>query len=64
MNKRKLFDFVEDCLKEAYVDLGIDQPSNHDEIMEFIAKDIEESASEDYHSGDFAIGLRRFLESR
>ena len=42
----------------------IDTPINFDEILEFIANDVEETADkEDWHDGDIAIGFRRWIES-
>jgi hypothetical protein len=54
---------VIEWFKEVRINIGIDKPSNHDEIIDFICDDVYHSASpEYYHSGDFAIAFRRFLE--
>lgn len=51
-------------LGEIYPVIGIDKPSNHDDIVEFIVNDVEVAADPvDWHSGDISIGFRRFLES-
>lgn len=51
-------------LGEIYPAIGIDKPSNHDDIVEFIFHDVEVTADPvDWHSGDIAIGFRRFIES-
>ena len=42
--------------------IGCDRPVNHDTIVEFILKDVEEAADENFHSGDVAIGFRRWIE--
>ena len=51
-------------LGEIYPAIGIDKPSNHDDIVEFIVNDVEVTADQvDWHSGDISIGFRRFIES-
>ena len=51
-------------LGDIYPAIGIDKPSNHDDIVEFIFHDVEVTADpEDWHSGDISIGFRRFIES-
>jgi hypothetical protein len=51
-------------LENIYLTIGIDKPSNHDNIVEFIVNDVEVSADPiNWHSGDIAIGFRRFIES-
>ena len=51
-------------LGHIYTAIGIDKPSNHDDIVEFIVNDVEVAADPvDWHSGDIAIGFRRFIES-
>jgi hypothetical protein len=52
-------------LGRVYPNIGIDKPSNHDEIVEFIVNDVKESASAEHcQSGDIAIGFRRFIENK
>jgi hypothetical protein len=44
--------------------LGMDIPSNFEDIVQFIYKDVCEVADEKYwHSGDVVIGFRRWIES-
>ena len=51
-------------LGDIYPAIGIDKPSNHDDIVEFIVNDVEVTADPVvWHSGDIAIGFRRFIES-
>ncbi len=51
-------------LEEIYPTIGIDKPSNHDNIVEFIVNDVEVAADPvEWHSGDISIGFRRFIES-
>lgn len=44
--------------------IGIDTPSNFDEIADFIYNDVNETADPiDWHDGDVAIAFRRWIES-
>jgi len=44
--------------------IGIDTPSNFDEIAEFIYDDVNETADPtEWHSGDVDIAFRRWIES-
>ena len=57
-------EFIEDELFIIYFSIGIDVPSNHEEIIQFIKNDIEESADLlNWTSEDVKIGFRRFLEA-
>lgn len=50
---------------DVYRLLGIDRPSNHVAIIDFIEKDIKETADKsNWHSGDVCTAFRRFLESK
>jgi hypothetical protein len=52
-------------LGQIYPAIGIDRPENHDDIVEFIVDDVEATADPiEWHSGDVAIGFRRFIESK
>lgn len=44
--------------------LGIDEPDNIEQIIEFVKTDLEETADEDFSPTDVSIALRRFLESK
>tara|TARA_R110000822_G_scaffold301415_1_gene425238 strand:+ start:578 stop:805 length:228 start_codon:yes stop_codon:yes gene_type:complete len=44
--------------------IGIDIPSNFEEIVQFIYEDVCETADEEnWHDGDVAIGFRRWIET-
>ena len=63
--KKTKKEVIESMLQEIYSNVGIDRPSNHDEILEFVIKDVDETADEkEWHSGDVAIAFRRFIESK
>ena len=54
---------VEWELKNILKAIGIDNPVNHEEIVDFMKEDIEASADHIlWHSGDASIAFRRFLE--
>lgn len=56
---------VELHLLELYFAIGIDKPENHDDILNFVADDVAETADPvNWHSGDVAIAFRRFLEDK
>jgi len=55
---------VESHLLITLSTIGMDKPHNFDEIVDFCVNDIKETASKDWHSGDVAIALRRFIESK
>jgi hypothetical protein len=63
MNNKKLE--IERDLLAIYRNIGIDVPSNHDEILKYVIDDVEETADKnDWHNGDVAIAFRRFLETK
>lgn len=52
-------------LGELFVKIGIDKPSNYDDIHDFIVNDVRCSADPaDFHTGDMAISFRRLLETK
>ncbi|MFA5366659.1 MAG: hypothetical protein WC333_02145 [Dehalococcoidia bacterium] len=58
---------IEVMLFDIYHHIGIDKPTNHEEIVDFVFNDVAEAAgieSGDFHSGDVAIGFRRWMESK
>lgn len=56
-------DYVEILLNEIYKKIGIDTPSNHEEILDFIVTDIKETADpKTWMSEHITIAFRRFLE--
>lgn len=55
---------IEKYLNVIYLNIGIDRPENHDQILEFCFNDVDETAdSENWHSGDVSIAFRRFIET-
>jgi hypothetical protein len=55
---------VNDNLLEFYHTIGMDQPDNHDDILDFCVDDVVYAADPiDWHSGDVVIAFRRWIES-
>ena len=53
------------CLHEIYKSIGIDKPSNHDDIVLYCCDDMESAAdTTGWHQGDVATAFRRFLEKQ
>lgn len=45
--------------------IGIDKPSNHDKILDYVYDDVCETAdAEIWNSDDVSIGFRRWIESK
>lgn len=45
--------------------IGMDRPTNFDEIVEFCTEDLQDTADPvEWHSGDVVIALRRWMESK
>jgi hypothetical protein len=55
-------DEVERMLINMWKQIGMDIPSNHEDITQFVFEDVCDTA-DDWHSGDVAIGFRRWIES-
>ena len=56
---------VETHLYNIYKAIGIDQPENHEDILDFVVNDVIETAEPmNWHSGDVAIAFRRWIEQR
>ena len=56
---------IEGMLINIYMTIGIDRPENHDNILDFIVNDVQETADpENWHSGDVAIAFRRWIEAQ
>ena len=54
---------VNSILFQIYNGIGIDKPSNHDAILEFVYDDINETAHEtEWTTQDVSIAFRRFIE--
>jgi hypothetical protein len=48
-----------------FASIGMDIPSNIEEIVEFCYEDVYETADpENWHSGDVIIAFRRWIESK
>ena len=58
-------EFVNKYMLNKWCEIGIDKPTNHDEIVEYIVEDVKETADPvDWHSGDIDIAFRRWIESQ
>ena len=55
---------VQTWLLSTFTSIGCDKPNNFDKIVDFIVDDLESADHENFHSGDFAIGFRRFLQNK
>lgn len=52
-------------LSDVFPKIGMDRPNNMDKIVSFIKEDVQTAADpQNYHTGDFAIAFRRFIESK
>ena len=57
-------DLIEKIFISEISKLGMDVPSNFEDIVQFIYEDVCEVADEkEWHSGDVIIGFRRWIES-
>ena len=55
---------IEKIFIKLITKIGMDTPSNFDDIVQFIYEDVCETADEDnWHDGDIVIGFRRWIES-
>ena len=65
MKKLSLRKDIEIDLLVMCTKIGIDIPSNLDDIVEFILQDVLDSTDvNNYTSEDIMIGFRRFIESK
>ena len=54
---------ITSLLIDLFDRIGIDTPSNFDDILEFVYNDVDETADPtEWHSGDVAIAFRRWIE--
>lgn len=44
--------------------IGMDRPSNFDQIVDYLVEDIESSASKEWTSEDLTIAFRRWIEDQ
>ncbi|MCK9543601.1 MAG: hypothetical protein M0R03_16405 [Novosphingobium sp.] len=64
-NVKKFKQEVEAILIGIYGAIGMDRPTNHEEILDFIANDVAETADPvEWHSGDVGIAFRRWIEKQ
>lgn len=57
-------DEVERMVIDIFTRIGCDIPDNWEDIVQFIYEDVLETADKNnWHSGDVAIGFRRWIES-
>lgn len=64
-NVKEFTQMVEEMLINIYTSIGIDKPSNHEAILEFVSSDVLECADPlEWHSGDVAIAFRRWMEGK
>jgi hypothetical protein len=58
-------DEIERLLIHIFIKVGIDIPSNHEDITQFVFEDVCDTADPvDWHDGDVAIGFRRWIEAQ
>jgi hypothetical protein len=62
MGESTTYAIVDEYLSGILNNMQMDKPENFHEIVEFISKDIEETADVDFSYGDVVIGFRRFIE--
>ena len=56
---------IESMLMAIYIAIGIDKPQNHNEILDFVVEEVEETADpEEWSSADVSIAFRRWIESK
>jgi len=54
---------IAEALIKIFYNIGIDRPSNFEDIVTFVREDVHETASPRWSSGDVSIAFRRYLES-
>lgn len=58
-------DAIEKMLIDMWASLGMDIPSNYEDIVQYCYEDVCETADpENWHSGDVAIAFRRWIEDQ
>ncbi len=64
MAKKEFTTEISNELMSIYLLLGIDKPTNHEDIIQFVSEDVEASANaETYTSEDVKIAFRRLIET-
>ena len=59
-----MVDFIKTELTYIYLSIGIDMPSNNEEIINYIMADVSETADDNFTSEDIRIAFRRFIEHK
>jgi hypothetical protein len=62
MGEDTTYAIVDEYLSSILNNIQMDKPENFHDIVEFISKDIEETADFNFSYGDVVIGFRRFIE--
>jgi hypothetical protein len=64
MAKKEFTTEISNELMNIYLLLGIDKPTNHEDIIQFVSEDVEASTNtEAYTSEDIKIAFRRLIET-
>lgn len=64
INLQKMTNEISKQLMDIYLSIGIDKPTNHEDIVQFVLEDVEASTTiEEYTSEDVKIAFRRLLET-
>jgi hypothetical protein len=62
MGEDTTYAIVDEYLSSILNNIQMDKPENFHDIVEFISKNIEETADFNFSYGDVVIGFRRFIE--
>ena len=58
-------DSIESILINLYTNIGMDIPSNHEDIVQYCYEDVCETADPvNWSIGDVVTGFRRFIEEK
>jgi len=61
----QMWDEIDTLLIDNFDRLGMDTPSNFEQIVKFVYWDIYDTADrENWHEGDVVIGFRRWIENQ
>ena len=61
----QMWDDIDALLMDNFDRLGMDLPSNFEQIVEFVYWDVYDTADrKNWHDGDVVIGFRRWIESQ
>jgi hypothetical protein len=62
MGEDTTYAIVDEYLSSILNNIQMDKPENFHDVVEFISKNIEETADFNFSYGDVVIGFRRFIE--